>query len=127
MEIISHQWMCSYDSWILIYLFIQYQSPLRFVSLITVLGKVYSVKHYMYVRKFVNNLQNNWFSTSTPISFTNRSDCHDITKYLTQSMGHSLVQNGIDISLGGFICKSLVLHLTIMFHTIYYCISISGF
>ena len=40
-------------------------------------GNAYSIQHY--VIKFVS-LTGRWFSPGTPVSFTNKTDCHDITE-----------------------------------------------
>jgi hypothetical protein len=40
-------------------------------------GKVYSIQHF--VKEFVSGL---WFSPGIPVSFTNKSDHHDITEVL---------------------------------------------
>ena len=46
------------------------------------LGKVYSIEHY--VIKFVSDLRatGQWFSPSTPVSSTNKTDRYDIAKLL---------------------------------------------
>ena len=44
-------------------------------------GEVYSIQHY--VIKFVSDIASNlWFSPGTLVSFTNKTDCHDITEIL---------------------------------------------
>jgi len=44
-------------------------------------GEVYLMQHY--VIKFVSNMQQvGGFSLSTPVSSTNKTDCHDITEIL---------------------------------------------
>ena len=43
-------------------------------------GEVYSIQHY--VIKFISDLPSRWFSQGTPVSFTNKTDCHDITEIL---------------------------------------------
>ena len=47
-------------------------------------GEVYSIQHY--VINFVNDLQQVaprwWFSPGTPVSSTNKTDCHDIAEIL---------------------------------------------
>jgi len=48
----------------------------KVVSSNLVHGDVFSIQHY--VIKFVRA----WFSTGTPISSTNKTDCHDITEIL---------------------------------------------
>ena len=42
--------------------------------------EVHSIQHY--VIKFVSDLRQVWFSQGTPISPTNKTDSHDITKIL---------------------------------------------
>ena len=43
-------------------------------------GKVYSIQHY--VIKFVSDLREVVFSPGTPVSSTNKTDCHNITEIL---------------------------------------------
>ena len=51
------------------------------VSLNPVYSDVYLIQHY--VIKFVSNLrQVRWFSSRTPVSSTNKTDCHDIAEIL---------------------------------------------
>jgi hypothetical protein len=46
-------------------------------------GEVYSIQHY--VIKFVSDLwQVGGFLLSSPVSSTNKTDCHDITEILLQ-------------------------------------------
>ena len=49
------------------------------------------VKHY--VIKFVSDLQQvRWFSPGTPVSFTNKTDRHDITKILLKVVLNTINQ-----------------------------------
>jgi hypothetical protein len=43
-------------------------------------GEVYWIQHY--VIKFVNGQTGQWFSLATPVSSTNKTDRHNITKIL---------------------------------------------
>jgi hypothetical protein len=43
-------------------------------------GEVYSIQHY--VIKIVSDKTDQWFSPGTPVSSTNRTDCHNITEIL---------------------------------------------
>ena len=46
-------------------------------------GEVYSIQHY--VIKFASDVrQGLWFSPSTPVSSTNKTDRHDITEILLE-------------------------------------------
>ena len=57
----------------------------KVVSLNPVDGEMYSIQHY--VIKFV------WFSPGTPVSSTNKSDCHDITELLLKVALNTITLN----------------------------------
>ena len=60
-------------------------------------GEIYSIKHY--VIKFVSDLrQVGVFPPGTPVSSTNKTDCHDITEILLK-----VALNSITVTLQ--ICK----------------------
>ena len=52
----------------------------KVVSLNPVHGKVYSIQHYVINLSVLASGQ--WFSPGTPISFTNKTDRHDIIEIL---------------------------------------------
>ena len=43
-------------------------------------GEVYSIQHYVIKCQWLATGQ--WFSPGTPVSSTNKTDCHDITEIL---------------------------------------------
>ena len=56
-------------------------STFNLVSSNPIHGKVYSIEHYLI--KFVCDLRQFWwFSPDTPVSSTNKTDCHDISEIL---------------------------------------------
>ena len=62
--------------------------------------KVYSIQHY--VIKFVSNLhQVGGFPLSTPVSSTNKTDCHDITEILLKVASNTLT-NFLEIYKGTY-------------------------
>ena len=61
------------------------------VSFNPVRDKVYSIQHY--VIKFVSDLrQVGNFSPGTPVSSTNKTDCHDITEILVKVVLNTINQ-----------------------------------
>ena len=70
-------WSWSYGSWIYKYVCNQCLSPLKLWVCIPLRhGKVNSIQYYQCL---VAGL---WFSPDTPVSSTNKIDCHDITEIL---------------------------------------------
>ena len=63
----------------------------KVVSLNPVHGEVYSIQHY--VIKFASDLlQVGGFSSSTPVSSTNKTDRHDITEILLKVALNTIIQ-----------------------------------
>jgi len=64
-------------------------------------GEVYSIQHY--VIKFVSDLrQVSVFFKGTPISFTNKTDCHDITEILLKAALNTVNPNQANFTLFWF-------------------------
>jgi hypothetical protein len=84
----------------------------NFVSLNPANGEVYLIQHY--VIKVVSGLRQVWFSPGSPVSSTNKTDCHNITEILLK-----VALNTITLHLNWlfgrekFSKKLLVLKLTI--------------
>ena len=55
-------------------------------------NEVYSIQHYLI--KLVSNLR--WFSTGSPVSSTNKTDCHDITEILLKVALNTINQPIVD-------------------------------
>ena len=53
-------------------------------------GNAYSIQQY--VIKFVS-LTGRWFSPGTPVSFTNKTDCHDITEIFLKVASNAINQS----------------------------------
>jgi len=65
----------SYDSWIYNYLWNQYLLPLKLWVWIPLMARCTWYNNMWFVT-------GRWFSLGTPVSFTNKTDCHDITEIL---------------------------------------------
>ena len=92
-------WSWSHHRWIYNYLCNQWLSTLKVVSSNPAHVELYAIQHYMI--KFVSDLQQvggflyttlydkvcQWFATSrlfSPVSSTNKTDCHDVAEILLQ-------------------------------------------
>jgi len=61
----------------------------KVVSLNSAHGEVYLIQHY--VIKFVSDMQQvGWFSPGTTVSFTNKTDRHDITEILLKVASNTI-------------------------------------
>ena len=69
----------------------------KVVSSNPVHGEGYSIQHY--VKKFVSDMGTGQrFFPGTPVSPTNKTDCHDITEILLKVALNTINQSGQDFS-----------------------------
>jgi hypothetical protein len=59
-------------------------------------GEVYSIQHYVIKRL----ARGRWFSPGTPVSFTNKTDHHDITEIYLKVALNTINPNQSSIAIG---------------------------
>ena len=70
----------------------------KVVSSNPVHGESYSIQHYVIM--FVSDLRQVWFSLSTPVSSTNKTDCHDLIEILLKvALNTILLSLTLDLQL----------------------------
>ena len=84
----------------------------KVVSLNPTDGEVCSIQHYMWYKVCQWHVTVRWFSPGTPVSSTNKTDCHDITELLLKVVLNTitLTQMFFFYYFSTFVSKKEVMH-----------------